>query len=149
MTWDSETISKVFTKTAGRCHLCKATLGFQAYGRHGTVGAWEVDHSIPQANGGTHHGNNLYPACTSCNRSKQDGSTRAARQSNGLTRAPMSEAEQVATREKNATRGAMLGGGIMLMIGAVAGAPAAPVLLAGAVVGGIYALLGHSINPES
>lgn len=48
-----------FDRTNGRCHLCKADLVREAYGRFGDQGSWEIDHSKAQALGGTHHRNNL------------------------------------------------------------------------------------------
>ncbi len=46
--------------------------------------------SRQRARGGTDHGNNLYPAAISVNRSKQDRSSRSVRREYGLTRAPPS-----------------------------------------------------------
>jgi 5-methylcytosine-specific restriction endonuclease McrA len=36
----------------------------------GERGVWEVEHSVARAKCGSNHGNNLYAACITCNRSK-------------------------------------------------------------------------------
>lgn len=64
---DRERIHKIYDKTGGYCHLCNKKLSRTNYGVHGAKGAWHVDHSKAKANGGTHHMNNLFPACISCN----------------------------------------------------------------------------------
>jgi hypothetical protein len=67
MAFDAQTLNKVYDKTNGCCHLCRKKLSWNNYGSHGAKGAWHVDHSKAKANGGTHHMNNLFPACISCN----------------------------------------------------------------------------------
>jgi 5-methylcytosine-specific restriction endonuclease McrA len=42
---------------------------YGSYGKTTPMG-WEIDHSIPQSKGGTHHLNNLFPLQTSENRRK-------------------------------------------------------------------------------
>lgn len=74
--WDDDTINYVYDKNKGYCWHCDKRLSFQSYGKRGARGAWEIDHSIPLAQGGTDHLNNLVPACISCNRSKQDLTSR-------------------------------------------------------------------------
>lgn len=64
---DIERIHKIYDKTGGYCHLCNKKLSRSNYGVHGAKGSWQVDHSKAKANGGTHHMNNLFPACISCN----------------------------------------------------------------------------------
>lgn len=64
---DKQRLQKIYDKTGGYCHLCNKKLSRTSYGVHGAKGAWHVDHSVAKANGGTHHMNNLYPACISCN----------------------------------------------------------------------------------
>lgn len=64
---DRERIHRIYNKTNGYCHLCNKKLSRNNYGVHGAKGSWHVDHSKAKANGGTHHMNNLYPACISCN----------------------------------------------------------------------------------
>lgn len=139
MAHSPETLEWVFAKTAGRCHLCHKQLSRCNYGACGTRGAWEVDHSVPRARGGTDHGNNLFAACTSCNRSKQHGSTRSRRRSNGVRRAPLSQEKRNEARQTN-----MLGGGSIgaCIGGAIGGPPLA--LLCGA----IGAALGWDTDPE-
>src|SRR6266481_309133 len=65
-----EQLRRIYDKTNGSCHLCGKKLAFTNYGEVGARAAWEVEHSIPLANGGTHHGNNLFASCVPCNRSK-------------------------------------------------------------------------------
>lgn len=59
----------VFEKGNGECHYCEKELSLYNRSRFGR-GAWEVEHSIPRANGGTDHLNNLVPACWTCNLDK-------------------------------------------------------------------------------
>jgi HNH endonuclease len=128
-----ETLERIFAKTDGRCHLCHKQLSWCNYGACGTRGAWEVDHSVPRAPGGTDHGNNLFAACMSCNRSKQHGSTRTHRRSNGVRRAPLSRQTRIEARNAN-----MLGvGSIGVCLGGLIGGPPLALLcgLLGAAVG--------------
>lgn len=129
MGWTPEKLRRVYDRTSGKCHLCHKKVAFKNYGQHGSRGAWEVDHSRARANGGSDHGNNLYAACTSCNRSKQAGSTKTARARNGKTRAPLSVEQRKAARHWNTVGGAVLGlaagalfGPLPALIGAVGGA---------------------------
>lgn len=71
MSYCKAELDRIFTTTAGRCHLCHRRLARKNYGADGQRGAWEVDHSLPRARGGSDHGNNLRPAHIACNRSKQ------------------------------------------------------------------------------
>lgn len=64
---DRERVNRIYDKTGGYCHLCNKKLSRTNYGVHGAKGSWHVDHSKAKANGGTHHLNNLFPACISCN----------------------------------------------------------------------------------
>lgn len=112
----------IFEKTDGRCHICGKRLAFANYAAHGARGAWEIDHSKPRARSGTDHLHNLWPACISCNRSKQARSTRSARAAYGRTRAPMSRVKQGAARERNTLIG---GGGGAVVGGMIAGPPGA------------------------
>lgn len=64
---DRERLNRIYNKTNGYCHLCNKKLSRTNYGVHGAKGSWHVDHSKAKANGGTHHMNNLFPACISCN----------------------------------------------------------------------------------
>jgi 5-methylcytosine-specific restriction endonuclease McrA len=74
--WDDDTINDVYDKNEGYCWHCGKRLAFTNYGYAGAKGAWEIDHSVPLAQGGTNRFSNLVPACIPCNRSKQDLSSR-------------------------------------------------------------------------
>lgn len=138
VTFGKKQLNAIFQRTSGRCHLCHKMLCRNNYATFGSRGAWEVEHSIPQHNGGTHHGNNLYPACISCNRSKGKTTTRTVRGWNGKTRAPMSVARRRKAQAENTVLLAALGG--------LAGLPFGPV---GAVVGAILCgKTGSSLNPD-
>jgi 5-methylcytosine-specific restriction endonuclease McrA len=95
----------IYDRTEGQCHICRKRLGFRNYGLFGKRGAWEIEHSIAQARGGTDHGNNLFAACISCNRGKGDSSSRAARRQHGYQCAPYSTRK----RKRNAAIGAGIG----------------------------------------
>jgi len=140
MSWTKENLRCIFARTQGRCHICAKTLAFANYGRHGSKGAWNIEHSIPRARGGSDHGNNLFPACIICNSSKGAKSTKSARRKHGRTRAPMSEKSENGARQSNA----IAGGGLGALIG---GLVAGPVGLAGGAALG--ALFGHAADPES
>lgn len=124
-----------WNKTDGRCHLCAKKLAFKNYGLHGARGAWEWDHSVARARGGSDHGNNLFPACISCNRSKQTSDPRTVRRLNRLTRSPMGVAEKARVRGRNGRDGAF--------VGAVSG------FAAGVPIGGILGFLAGQIVGES
>jgi hypothetical protein len=80
-------------------------------------GAWEIEHSIPRACGGSDRMNNLYAACISCNRAKGARTTRSMRLRRGLTRAPMSANARTAAKRWNAFGGSLLGAipGVILL----------------------------------
>jgi len=78
MAWSPQELRSIYNRTCGNCHLCHRKMYLTNYGKFGERGAWEVEHSVARARGGTDHGNNLYGAHISCNREKRDGSTRAA-----------------------------------------------------------------------
>lgn len=67
MRYDRDRLNAIYDKTGGYCHLCNKKLSFINHGRHGSKGAWQVDHSKARANGGTNHMNNLFPSCIPCN----------------------------------------------------------------------------------
>ena len=69
---NDDALNYIFDKTDGMCRFCNRRLAWKNYGRPGKRGAWEVDHSQPQSRGGTHHLNNLFAVCISCNREKSD-----------------------------------------------------------------------------
>jgi 5-methylcytosine-specific restriction endonuclease McrA len=123
-------IAIIYRRTDGFCHLCHKKLALKHYARAGARGAWEIEHSVPRARGGTDHGNNLYAACISCNRSKGKRSTRTARRHHGQTRAPYGRRRKAGVRLGNALAGAGLGAGLGLILG-----PGA--WLAGALFGGL------------
>ncbi len=68
--WDDDTLRNVYDKTGGYCRYCGKKIARINWGNLYGKGAWEVDHSIPLARGGTDHRNNLFPACVTCNREK-------------------------------------------------------------------------------
>ena len=138
--YDGDRLRAIFDKANGRCHLCGRTIAFSNYGDHGTSGAWEVDHSIPFAKGGTDHLNNLLPAHTFCNRSKQDGSSRSSRRDNGRTRAPMSAEAIDRARFKQAVAGAFSGGLLGARLGGLVG------FWVGVIAGGVAA---YALDPEA
>lgn len=139
MAFNEEVLNQIYERTSGYCHICHKKLAFKNYGKLGARAAWEVEHSIPQAKGGSDRINNLYPACISCNRSKGASSTASARAKNGKTRAPLS-----LEKRKNAKTGnAVAGGTLGAMVG---GAMAGPVgAFLGACVGATF---GHKQNPD-
>jgi 5-methylcytosine-specific restriction endonuclease McrA len=139
MQYDTETLRRIFDRTAGRCHICGGGLCFSNYGEPGSRGAWEREHSVAHANGGSDHLNNQYPAHISCNRKKGTKSTRSARAACGRTRAPMSQKARETAKNTSAAVGATIGG----LVGLLAGPGGAVV---GAVAGG---LLGHGLDPET
>jgi 5-methylcytosine-specific restriction endonuclease McrA len=130
MAWTFEERRWIFDKTSGDCHICHKQLSFGNYAQNGRRGAWEVEHSVPQARGGTHHGNNLFAACISCNRAKGSITSRTARAWNGRTRAPLSKSKRREIKERNIITGAVSGGLLGLRIAGPLGA------LIGALLGG-------------
>lgn len=131
MRYTSEKVTAAYERTNGCCHICRARLAFSNYGSPlGSRGAWEIDHSVPKSKGGSDHGNNLFAACISCNRSKRAGSTRAARAAHGYQSAPKSAVKLQEERNENALLGSMCGGLLGLFFGPVG-------LLVGAATGGI------------
>ena len=139
-TYDKATLRRIYDRTPGKCHICSKQLAISNYGKHGACGAWEVEHSIPRVNSGSDHGNNLYAAHISCNRSKCDASTRSARAQHGRTRAPLS----VTNRKKIKTENTAIGACIGALIGGVLGGPPGAWL-----GGGVGAYLGNSADPDS
>jgi hypothetical protein len=138
MAFNEAEINKIYNRTSGRCHICHKKLALINYGAVGARAAWEIEHSIPQAKGGTDHLNNLYPACISCNRSKGSSSTASARSKHGKSRAPLTGDKRKKARAGNTLAGGALGA----MLGSVGG----PVgTFIGACLG---ASLGHSHDPD-
>jgi 5-methylcytosine-specific restriction endonuclease McrA len=71
MSYDVEILRRIYDRTEGHCHICGKKLSFANYAISSGRGAWEVEHSVAKATGGTNHLNNLFPACITCNRSKR------------------------------------------------------------------------------
>ncbi|MCL4740965.1 MAG: HNH endonuclease [Phycisphaerales bacterium] len=138
MAYSDEDLSWIYDRTSGYCHLCSKKLAFTNYGVPGARGAWEVEHSVPRACGGTERLNNLYAACVACNRSKQARSTRSCRNENGRSRAPLNRRARKVARAGNTVAGAGLGAFVGSLFGPV-----------GAIAGGLIgAGLGHRENPD-
>ena len=136
---DKARVNKIYDRTNGYCHICHKKLSRSNYGKYGTRGAWEIDHSVAKVNGGTNGMNNLLPACISCNRSKGAKSTAHVRRKNGKARAPLSKANREQLRRSNQRDGAILVslGGLALM-----GVP-------GIIVGGIIGMvIGEESTPK-
>lgn len=134
-----EQLDRIYARTSGRCHICHHQLARVNYGQTGKRGAWEVEHSVPRAKGGTDHMNNLYPAHVSCNRGKQTVTSRTARGWNGKKCAPLSVSKREAAKTENGVLGAVCGGLAGLVVGGPVGA------FVGATAG---ACLGSSQNPD-
>ncbi|MFB6247409.1 MAG: HNH endonuclease [Salinibacter sp.] len=135
MSYSQQELQKIFQSTSGRCHLCHSPLQFGEY-----ADEWEVDHSKAKANGGTDHGNNLYPACKSCNRARRDRPASKVREENGVTGIPLSRKQREKEKKQNGLAYGSLGA---LAGGLLAGGPAG--LAIGAVVGGSF---GFSRDPD-
>ena len=135
MSYSQQKLQNIFESTTGRCHLCHSSLQFEKY-----ADEWEVDHSKAKANGGTDHGNNLYPACKSCNRARRDRPASKVRKENGVTGIPLSQTQRRKERKQN---GLTYGGLGALAVGLMAGSPAG--LVIGAAVGGS---IGYSKDPD-
>lgn len=86
-----ERTEQIYRKTDGYCHLCAKKLSLNNYAKMGSKGAWEIEHSVPKAKGGSDHLNNLFPACINCNRDKGIYSSRTARRWHDQTKAPLSK----------------------------------------------------------
>jgi 5-methylcytosine-specific restriction endonuclease McrA len=130
----------IFDRTSGLCHVCQKKLAFSNHGIFGARAAWEVEHSVPVARGGTNHLNNLYAACIPCNREKSTVGSRAARAWHGNRRAPLSRERRSAAKRSTAVAGALLLGFLGASLAGPFGA------LAGGVIG---AAIGHDQNPDN
>ncbi len=138
MAYARKELKRIYDRTGGYCHICHKKLSFENYGSYGDRCAWHIEHSKAQANGGTHHGNNLYAACISCNLEKGTVTTRTARGWNGTTRAPLSRDARNKARAENAVAGGVIGGLVGLFFGPV-----------GAAIGaGLGAKIGHDLRPD-
>ena len=105
-------IRTIYERTNGYCHLCHKKVSLKNYGCRDGRGAWEIDHSRARANGGTDHGNNLLPACISCNRKKQARGSHTIRHQNGIAGVPRSKQQIKKNRRLNSGLGAFLGGAL-------------------------------------
>ncbi|MBE7439249.1 MAG: HNH endonuclease [Spirochaetales bacterium] len=129
MGYSNRQLDDIYDKTDGRCHLCGKKLAISNYGIIGTRGAWEVEHSVPRARGGSSHLNNLYPACIPCNREKGTRSSRTHRKYSAIRRAPMSAKRKTRERRKVTAwstvllslGGAAIGGGRGFLVGGLVG----------------------------
>lgn len=137
--YDPKRLDAIYSKTDGYCHLCYKKLSRINYGRAGSRGAWQVEHSVPKAKGGSNRLNNLYPACIKCNLEKGTRHTKTIRNRNGHSRAPYSKETKQRIRSNNAASGALVGGGIGLVVGGPVGG------LIGSFVG---SLIGNESSPE-
>ena len=72
MAYSEDDVNELYDLADGTCFYCEKRLSFQNYGAVGEVGAWEVDHFIPLAAGGTDEPRNRVPACVDCNTRKSD-----------------------------------------------------------------------------
>lgn len=140
MAFDDDRLDRVFKKTRGICHGCRKQLTRSNYGQPNRRGSWEVDHSVPKAQGGTDHLNNLYPICTDCNREKGDSHARTLRSKHGYSRPPLSPKEYQKKKRDHAAGGGILGATIGWGTGGPLGA-----LICGAIGAGI----GASSDPEA
>ena len=138
MRYSNKRLNSVFDRTDGRCHLCHRRLAFSNYGELGSGGAWEVDHSLAKALGGSDHLNNLYPSCVPCNRYKGVGSSRTTRARHGKSKAPLSVMKIEAAKLDASLAGVFLGG----VVGSLFGR-------GGTVVGALAGLfIGLAHDPE-
>ncbi len=117
MSYDNDTLNRIYDRTDGYCHLCGKKLSFINYANFGAKGAWEVEHSVPRSRGGTNHLNNLYPACISCNRNKAIQSSRTTRSQYGRKRAPYSRPKKEQLKRSNIIRSGVIGGFIGSLVG--------------------------------
>ena len=145
MAYDEKSLRRIYDRTHGKCHVCGRKLSLKNYASEGNRGAWEVEHSVPKAKGGTDHMNNLYPAHITCNREKGTVSSQTARRRQGRSRAPLSKKRKEEIKNENAAKCAVFGG----LLGLI-GLPFGPagVLIGIASGAGLGALIGHSIDPE-
>ena len=137
--WTDEDLDDIYDSTSGKCHLCGKKLARTNHGRTGARGTWHVDHSRPQARGGTDYLRNLKPACISCNCSKRDGSNSTVRARHGRSRAPLSRGRRRAAQVETG----LLGGGLGWLAGRALLGPGAAILT------GILGLaLGSKVDPD-
>lgn len=139
MAKDLNKLRKIFARTDGNCHVCRKTLSFNNHGKHGTKGAWHIEHSKARSNGGSDHLKNLYPACISCNIEKATSHSRTARAKHGNTRAPYSKKKKEEIRKSNRTTGVAIGATVGTAIGGPVGG------IVGGLIGGAF---GNLTGPK-
>lgn len=140
MRFSNDDLNGIYDRTDGDCHICGRRLSFTNYGQFGSRGAWEVEHSVARARGGTNRRNNLYPACIPCNRAKRDGTTRSARARYGRTTAPLSAPKKLERRKSNAIKGAGIGWVASRLLQTSVNGTAALVAIGG--------FIGYDIEPD-
>ena len=72
MSYSTDELKRIFDRTGGKCFYCGKQLVLANHGKDGALGAWEVDHFIPESKGGASAFSNLVPACIPCNQAKGD-----------------------------------------------------------------------------
>lgn len=112
-------LQKIYSRTDGNCHICHRKLVFSNYAIHGLKVAWQIEHSVPKAKGGTNHLNNLFAACISCNLKKGILTTGTARRRNGFTRAPYSNVKRQKIEHDNIAKGVVIGAFLGLVGGPI------------------------------
>jgi hypothetical protein len=110
-----EQLRWIYDRTDGYCHLCGRKLAFKNFGRIGERGDWERDHNWTRADGGTDHLNNLYAACSYCNRSRGKRPARSVRAVSGLRRIPMSRRKREQKEERDAFVNDVLTAGLLFL----------------------------------
>lgn len=138
MAYDKITLRKIYDRTTGYCHICKKKLSFKNYKKIDKKSPWEVEHSRPRSKGGSHHLNNLYASCISCNRKKGTFTSRTARSWNNRRKAPLSKVKRKEAKYTNAMLGGIAGLRIGLYVNPLVG-------LVGAAIGG---KIGYDVDPD-
>lgn len=139
MTYDNETLVKIFRKTNGLCHICGKKLRLFMYNCNTDKAAWEVEQSGPKADGRTDLINNLFAAHITCIREKEICTSTTARKWHGRTSAPLSK-----ERKEQKAVNSMLGvGAAKAIIGGIVAVP--PRVVFGSFIGGIT---GNNMNFE-
>jgi hypothetical protein len=115
--YTDEQLYFIYDRTDGFCNICHKKLAFRNYAAFGDKGAWEVDHSLSLKRSGSSTLQNLFPAHISCNRSKQAGSSKAARARAGYGRTPYSPREKAQKKNEAGVAGALAAGATALLAG--------------------------------
>lgn len=136
--WNDTELRAIYEHSNGKCHLCFEPMKYEDYGLDDNKG-WEVEHSVAQAEGGTDHKNNLYPAHRPCNRAKGTRTSQEVRAEKGFRRPPRSK-QQAEQRQANF----MAGGAAALAL--FGGLTAGPLGVLGGLLFG--AIGGHALGDE-